>query len=258
MSGISPSHVPPLGPSECQVWWAHLADCRPAYQRLLNQVEAGRRAAYRVAADQDRFTLGVALTRTVLAAYLSLAADEVKLDRSCPGCGRPHGRPRLLTGAGPAFSVSHSGDVVGVAFADAPAVGLDVEQVNPARAEGLAASVLSPAEREEFDRSDPAERGSAFFRYWVRKEALLKATGEGLRVPLRDLTVSPAQGSPRLLEWAGRPAAPARFALYDLAGGPGHPASLAVLDGHPEVREYDASALLRTLDGSCPEPETAV
>ncbi len=53
VSGISPSHVPPLNPSECQVWWAHLADCRPAYQRLLNQVEAGRRAAYRAIAEQD-------------------------------------------------------------------------------------------------------------------------------------------------------------------------------------------------------------
>jgi 4'-phosphopantetheinyl transferase len=168
----------------------------------------------------------------------------VPLDRSCPDCGRPHGRPRLVSGAGPAFSVSHSGDLVGVAFATAPAVGLDVEQVAPPRAEGLADAVLSPAERADFDRSDPARRGTDLFRYWVRKEAVLKATGEGLRVPLSDLTASPAGQPPRLVEWAGRPEAPARFTLYDLQGDPGHAASLAVAGGQPAVREYDAGALI--------------
>lgn len=239
-----------------------------------------RRAAYRLPADQDRFTLGVALTRTVLGALLGVVPEEVKLDRSCPDCGKPHGRPRLLSGAdtgpgtgigigssvatgtGPgagtgsraslaegelAFSVSHSGDVVGVAFTGAPAVGLDVEQINPARAQGLAASALSATERQDFERVHPDHRGSAFFRYWVRKEAVLKATSEGLRVPLQDLTVSGADQPPRVLGWVGRPDAPARFTLRDLDARPGHAASVAVIGARPaipEVREYDASALL--------------
>jgi 4'-phosphopantetheinyl transferase len=234
----------------CQVWWARLADCRPGLEHLLDPVEAGRRADYRMPADLDRFTLGVALTRTVLAAHLGLAPDQVKLDRSCPDCDRPHGRPRLVSGAGPAvpvshsFSVSHSGDLVGFAVAAAPAVGLDVEVIAPQRAEGLAGAVLSAAEREDYDRSDPVRRGSDFFRYWVRKEAVLKATGEGLRVPLAAVSVSAADQSPRLVEWAGRPDAPAMFALYDLAGDPGHAASLAVVGARPEVHEYDAAALL--------------
>lgn len=242
--------MPPLDPSICQVWWARLAYCRPAHLRLLDPVETGRRNAYRMAADQDRFTLGVVLTRTVLAVHLGVPPDQIKLDRTCPDCGRPHGRPRLLDGGGPAFSVSHSGDLVGVAFADTTAVGLDTEQVRPSRAEGLVNTVLSAVERDDLDRSDPADHASAFFRYWVRKEALLKATGEGLRVPLRDLSVSAADQSPRLLAWNGRPDALRRFTLYDLSphrelavDGP-HLASLAVLDGHPLVREYDAYALL--------------
>lgn len=242
----TPLRVPPLGPAECQVWWARLADCRPALQHLLDPVEAERRAGYRMPADRDRFTLGVVLTRTVLAAYLGLAPDQVKLDRSCPDCDRPHGRPRLVSGAGSAssFSVSHSGDLVGVAFATAPAVGLDVEVVAPKRAEGLADAVLSAAERADYDRSDAARRGSDFFRYWVRKEAVLKATGEGLRVPLATVSVSAADQPPRLVEWAGRPDAPATFALYDLAGDPDHAASLAVVGARPEVQEYDAGALI--------------
>jgi 4'-phosphopantetheinyl transferase len=245
MSRPAPLRVPPLGPAGCQVWWARLADCRPAHQRLLDQVETGRRAAYRLPADQDRFTLGVVLTRTVLAARLGVLPQQVRLDRSCPDCDRPHGRPRLVSGASQvAFSVSHSGDLVGAAFTSAPGVGLDVERVAPPRAEGLADAVLSTAERADYDRSDPARRGSAFYRYWVRKEAVLKATGEGLRVPLRDLTVSPADQAPRLVEWTGRPDAPAEFTLYDLTGDADHAASLAVIGAHPEVREYDAGALL--------------
>jgi 4'-phosphopantetheinyl transferase len=244
MSRPTPLRVPPLLPAECQIWWAGLADCRPDHRRLLDAVESQRRAAFRAAADQDRFTLGVVLTRTVLAAHLGVAPEQVKLDRTCPDCDRPHGRPRLVSGAGPAFSVSHSGDLVGVAFATATGVGLDVEQVAPSRAEGLADAVLSPTEREDFDRLEPARRGTDFFRYWVRKEAVLKATGEGLRVPLPDLTVSAAGQPPRLVEWAGRPDAPSRFTLYDLDGGPGHAASLAVIGGQPVAREYGAGALI--------------
>jgi 4'-phosphopantetheinyl transferase len=244
MSRPTPPRVPPLGPAECQVWWARLADCRPDHQRLLDTVEHERRAAYRAAADQDRFTLGVVLTRTVLAAQLGVAAAQVRLDRACPDCGRPHGRPRLTSGTGPAFSVSHSGNLVGVAFATAPAVGLDVEQVAPQRAEGLVPAVLSPAERAEFDRLAAARRGPDFFRYWVRKEALLKATGEGLRVRLPDLTVSAAGQPARLVEWAGRPDAPSRFTLYDLDGDPSHAASLAVVGTPVAVREYGAGQLI--------------
>lgn len=221
-----------------------MTDCRPAHQRLLDPVEAGRRAAFRTAADQARFTLGVVLTRTVLAALLDVTTEQVKLDRSCPDCGRPHGRPRLVSGVGPAFSISHSGDLVGVALATAPAVGLDVEQIAPARAEGLAPAVLSTKERADFDRLPPARRATDFFRYWVRKESVLKATGEGLRVPLPDLTVSATDQPPRLVEWAGRPDAPARFTLYDLEGDLAHAASLAVIGGQPAVREYDAAALI--------------
>jgi 4'-phosphopantetheinyl transferase len=194
----------------------------------------------------------------VLAARLGVPPDQVKLDRTCPDCDRPHGRPRLVSdsgwgataggGIGPgqlAFSISHSGEFVGAAFATAPAVGLDVELVVPARAEGLVDAVLSAAEHEDFDRTDPDRRGSDFFRYWVRKEAVVKATGDGLRVPLRDLTVSAADQPPRLVEWTGRPGVAAQFALYDLDGAAGHAASLAVIGGPVVVQEYDAGALIR-------------
>jgi 4'-phosphopantetheinyl transferase len=245
MSRPAPLRVPPLGSAACQVWWARLADHRPAHLRLLDPVETERRAAFRAQADQDRFTLGVVLTRTIFGAYLGVAPELVKLDRSCTDCGRPHGRPRVVSGATEiAFSVSHSGDLVGVAFAVAAGVGLDVELVQPARAEGLVDAVLSPAEREHVDRSDPARRGSDFFRYWVRKEAVLKATGEGLRVPLPDLTLSPADQEPRVVQWRGRPDAPARFTLHDLDCHPGHAASLAVIGSRAEVREYDSGALI--------------
>jgi 4'-phosphopantetheinyl transferase len=245
MSRPAPLRVPPLGSAACQVWWARLADHRPNHPRLLDPVETERRAAFRIQDDQDRFTLGVVVTRTILAANLGVTPEQVKLNRDCPDCGRPHGRPQLVSGGGGiAFSVSHSGDLVGVAFGIASGIGLDVERVAPPRADGLADAVLSPAERAEFDRSDPARRGHDFFRYWVRKEAVLKATGEGLRVPLPNLTISPADQAPRLVQWSGRPDAAARFALYDLDCDPGHAASLAIIGERPQVREYDAAGLI--------------
>jgi len=213
-------------------------------ERLLDPVERERRAAYRERADRDRFTIGVAVSRVVLGAHLGVAPERVSIDRTCPQCGRPDGRPRLADEAGVRFSVSHSGDLVVVAFAVDGAVGVDVERWDPLRGPEVAPVILSPAERADFDALPTADQSRAFFRYWVRKEAVLKATGDGLGVQLRDLTLSASDQPPRLVDWAGRPELPARVYLVDLPRDPGYAASLAFVDGSPEVHEFDADGVL--------------
>ena len=144
-----------------------------------------------------------------------------------PGPGRPAG------------VVSHSGDYVAVAACPDAPVGVDVEQA--ARRTGyqaLVPYVLGPAEAPE------AVDLAAFLRYWVRKEALVKATGDGLGAGLRGVTVTPPGQPPRLLSYRARPGLQA--ALHDLAGRPGHPAAVAVLTSSLlEVTEHDAAPLLR-------------
>ncbi|MQY06681.1 4'-phosphopantetheinyl transferase family protein [Actinomadura macrotermitis] len=207
------------------VWWADPAAATPALIALLNPVERARRDRYQRPQDQDRFTLGVAMSRTALAPLLGVAPERVPLDRTCADCGAPHGAPRVA--GGPHLSVSHSGDRVAVALSPHGPLGVDVEAATGRMTADIAGHLLAPGE------SAAAE--ADLLAYWTRKEALTKATGDGLREPFTNLRVSPPSAPPRLLAWEGRPDLAARFTLHALDPGPGHTACLALLDHPAEV-----------------------
>ena len=84
----------------------------------------------------------------------------------------------------------------------------------------------------------------AFFRYWVRKEAVLKATGDGLSIPLTQLTVSGPDQPPELCGWIGRPLLPGIVTMYDLDAAPSYAAALALVGRDATVQEWDAAVLL--------------
>jgi 4'-phosphopantetheinyl transferase len=245
-----------VGSDECHVWWAARSQGAGWHIRLLDAVESARRGSYVRAADRDRFTVGVTLTRLVLGAWLGIPPGRVPLDRTCVHCGRQHGRPRLTADSSLDFSVSHAGDVIGLAIATSldddgvtRRVGLDVELIDGATADEAPADlVLSPAERLSYDRLDPATRPTAFFRYWVLKEALLKATGDGLRVPMTQLTMSAPGQSPRLADWQGRPGYPALVSMHDLPARPGYLAALALVGSDAAVICHDATDLMSSDD----------
>ncbi len=218
------------------MWWATPADARPAHLTLLNDVERGRREAYRFEADQNRFTIGAILVRLLLAANVGGDPGALVIDRTCPGCGEMHGRPRL-PGSGVEVSISHSGDRVAVAVGRVTGLGVDVEQTErPVDVAGLLRRVLSPDET-----GGPED----FTSFWTRKEAVLKATGDGLNVPMTDVTVTGADLAPALLAFRGRPELPARMRMATLSPGDGYAAALAVID-EPSmtVTEHTASILL--------------
>ncbi len=215
---------------EVGVWWARPGD---AYRELLDPVEVGRREALKQEADRDRFTTAAVLVRLVVAARTGLDPAAVPVRRDCPRCGRPHGRP-VVDGYGLHLSVTHSGERVGVAVAGVP-VGLDVEQVRPVRVAELARMALGPGER--------AVDADGFFRYWTRKESAVKATGDGLTVPLTGVRVSPPDEPARLLGYPDRAGLVAT--MRDLDAGTGYAAALTVLAPEPvEVCVRDAAALM--------------
>jgi 4'-phosphopantetheinyl transferase len=223
----------------CDVWWAALSDIRPEHAALLDPVERSRRERYLRAEDRDRFTLGVAVTRLVLGGQLDLPPDRVPLTRGCRDCGEPHGPP-VVAGGRPCLSVSHSGEWVAVAVSSGGPVGVDVEDATRRVDEGIGRHVLAPAESS----AGPLQ-GAAIFSYWTRKEAIIKATGDGLRAPMPEITVSPPGEPPRLLAWSGRAHLVDRITMYPLDAGPGYAACLALIDQPgAEVRERVAAELL--------------
>jgi 4'-phosphopantetheinyl transferase len=239
--------VPPLKDYVCQIWWARPVDARPALDPLLKLAERDRRNRLVRKDDQDRLTVGAALTRLVLARHLRRPADQLRFDRTCCFCGAKHGKPQLVDeDGGLQFSVSHSGQRVAVAVVRGGIVGVDVEQESPdLEVDTLVPEVLSEEERVAFRQLAPRDRLRGLLTYWTRKEALLKATGDGLRVPMPTITVSGPDEPPLLRRWSGRLALPASVTLHALRPGSGHVASLAVL-GLPTVRlhELDGQELL--------------
>jgi 4'-phosphopantetheinyl transferase len=226
----------------CTVWLARTWQVRPAHTALLDPTERGRRTALRREADRDRFTLAAAVLRLAAADAVGIPPGAVRVDRTCPDCGAPHGRPRL-PGTGLHASVSHSGDLVAVALSPAGPVGIDVERVDAtADLAALARSTLAPGE--------PLRAPGDLFTYWCRKESVVKATGEGLRVPLNEVLVGPAGRPPRLVSYRGRALT---AAMTDLPAGPGYAAALTVLAaGRLEVDQPDSAALVQVVQKHWP------
>lgn len=94
----------------------------------------------------------------------------------------PAGKPYLR--GGPCFNISHSGGVVVLALADSGEVGIDVERIRPTEIEDFAAHL---PELRELYALDAPQRLESFFACWTRKEAVLKAEGSGLLVPLEQV-----------------------------------------------------------------------
>ncbi len=246
LAGLDP---PPDGTAD--VWWARRQDASDQHAALLDETERRRWAAYRRAEDRQRFLTGCALAKTALAGYTGRRPADVRFDRTCGQCGEPHGKP-VLAGGGVEHSVAHSGDLVAVAVARAP-VGVDVEQLDgrphplgDGDPDALARLVLSAAERAVLAEVPAAGRARAFLLAWTRKEAVTKATGDGLRAAFSDVIVAADAGPPRLVSWP-YPRSPRSVALLDLDVAAGYVAALAVIGRCQAVRARDGSALLAGL-----------
>lgn len=223
--------VTALTPGTCQVWWARPGHASVLNSSLLSTEERRIRSQRRCAVDRDRFTTGALLTRLMLGHYLGVPPASLDIDRTCPGCGRPHGRPRI-PGSSLQVSVSHARDRVLVACGDFEGVGVDIElDVEPADAQVLLPSVVNDEELPAAGRLIP---------YWVRKEAVLKATGKGLSVPMGNLTVSPPHEPPSLLRFEGYGWAVGRVFMTQLRHDVDYQAILAVIGAAPaQVVEHD-------------------
>jgi 4'-phosphopantetheinyl transferase len=243
-----------LEPGKCEVWWADRDAAADHLLPVLDDGERARLSRFRRAEDRALYLVGHATLRLRLAAQLRVAPSELRFSTICRYCGKTHGKPRLEDGAaGLEFSLSHSGRQAVVAVALHLPLGVDVEQLRSDRNRAsLIPAILSDDEQLAIARVPAGEQAAAFLRYWTRKEALLKATGHGLAVGLRRLTVSAPDEAPALIAWSADSAPEEPAQLFDLAARPGHLAALAVLGDRPRVSEHDAGPLLASTSEAQP------
>lgn len=169
-----------------KMWLASLRDYEPSLENLLDHFELERAARFRLLDDRRRFVIGVVLSRLVIGELIGILPSQVVIDRKCYQCGQPHGKPKTRDVE---FSVSHSGPYVMVGVAPFP-IGIDIEEITTHEESAqLFDIVLTDGERQWIS-SKPADlRAHDFTTLWVRKEAVLKATGIGLMHSMTEVEV---------------------------------------------------------------------
>lgn len=208
-------------------------------------------------ADQDRFATSRALLRAGVGTWMGVSPGEVTVRTVCGVCGgSDHGRPVVpLTGGAarpPQLSVTHAAEVVAVALSEAGPVGIDVEPCREPFA-GFDDVALGPAEVAAMRVLSPAAATAARLRAWVRKEAVLKATGAGLTADPREVVVRGRRGRPQLISLPGGDDTTS-WRLWDLDVGGSYVGALAVRHAPATLPELQVR---RVRDGSLTWPGDA-
>jgi 4'-phosphopantetheinyl transferase len=226
MSGLAHALRPP-GRAEVHVWHGTLDHPAPVTEdlsQLLCDDERARADRFLSARVRARYIAGRAQLRRLLGAYLGCPAPSVRLRYGT------HGKPELA-GPGPCFNLSHADRHLLIAVSEAAPIGVDLELDDRAVAhDGIARRFFSSAEAATLRALAPELQARAFLAGWTRKEAFVKALGDGLSRGLDAFDVSLAPGEPpALLRTAWSSSEPARWSVIDLTDpSAGYVAAVAV------------------------------
>ena len=230
-----------LGPSEVVYAFVSLADAPlDLDEALLDDGERARSMRFVRPPDRRRFVLAHAALRLFVARCLDVHPAAVRYESGV------NGKPRLGRGLPSLeFNLSHSGGWGLLAEARDRPVGMDVEQVRDVpEALSIADTHFSSAERQALRSMPAVERQEAFFRCWTRKEAVVKAIGDGLGRALSSFDVDLAPGSlSALTQFDNRSGNVSGWSLRDLTPPPGYAAAgaVAVPPGAPAPRWREVS-----------------
>jgi 4'-phosphopantetheinyl transferase len=223
----NPEHIP-CGSADVHVWCATLDPPRSRVQTLfslLSPDERQRAARYYFQKDRDRFIVGRATLRLILGRYLACPSDRLRFTYN------EYGKPALHRARGCdalRFNVSHSHGLAMFAITRGREVGLDVELIRRDLPLEIAERFFSRREVSMLQALPTSQQTRAFFNCWTRKEAYIKARGEGLSRALHQFTVSLIPGEPAaLLSAENDPGEAFRWSFQELAPDPAYAAAIA-------------------------------
>jgi 4'-phosphopantetheinyl transferase len=218
-AAAAPAAAMPIRDDEVHLWRVRLDRGAAELARLRSTLaadEVERAERFRFNEHRNAFIVARGALRAILARYCEIAAEKIEFAYAYAG------KPRLAREAPEqalAFNLSHSGHwavaavmrrrTSAAACAGQPCgamedeIGVDVEALRPmSDLAGIARRYFAPAEVAAWERLPEDRRLAAFFRCWTRKEAYLKALGDGLRAPLDAFEVSIEEDEPRLLQYS--------------------------------------------------------
>jgi 4'-phosphopantetheinyl transferase len=212
-----------INEGEAHIWTADcdVIDDKPMWG-LLDADEANRAKRFREPLDSRRYVVSHAVLRSILSKYLNEKPESIEYERGL------HGKPGIAGGSWLRFNMSHSNGMAAYAITSECDVGIDLQYTRDIPFMELSRSVLSTNE-DAYLRSVPIEeRLNVFYMFWTRKEAYIKAIGEGLYMQLSDVDVS-SNDKWNKLSYNG-----SMWSITDVVFHAGYACAIAV---HGEVRD---------------------
>lgn len=197
--------------------------------------EQKRADRFRFEKHRDRFIVGRGVLRAILGRYLDRRPNQLRFQYTL------HGKPMLPAESEIlSFNLSHSHDLVLYAVTQGREIGIDLEFIRKnINLLGIAKRFFSPQEYSQLQAIPKSSQLQTFFECWTRKEAFIKAKGDGFSLPLHQFDVSIGPDKPAALlrtEW--NPAEAANWSLRSLNPAPGYAGALAVEGRHWNLRNW--------------------
>ena len=232
---FSSSLIPPppdldLPSNEIHVWYAFLDQTTHllhTFEEMLSIDEKVRAHRFYFERDRKRFIARRGILRNILGRHLDVEPSSLQF------CYGKNGKPALAKTYGKGdirFNMSHSEGIAVYAFTRGREIGVDIERIHEIpEMDRIAERFFSTRENAVFCALPKSKRKEAFFDCWTRKEAFIKAIGDGLSRPLDKFDVSLVPDEPaRLLRIEGDPKGPSRWSIQELKPASGLAAAFAV------------------------------
>jgi 4'-phosphopantetheinyl transferase len=222
---------------DVHIWRAVLDLPGKSVQGLIGSLSIDERMKaehFRFERDRSQFIAARGILRLILACYLGVEPGAIRF------CYEKDGKPRLQNAfakSGIQFNLSHSEGLALYVFTHGHEVGVDIEYMREMpEMEQIAEQFFSVRDRVFFDALPASEKQETFFNLWVRKEAFVKATGDGLSYPLDTFDVSVASG--KLSRILGTARETSGWSIGDVRPAEGFAGAFAVEGGDWEVQNW--------------------
>ncbi len=185
-----------INSNEAHVWRVFLDVSTDEFENLLKSLsvdELARAGRFHFERDKRRFIAARGMLRRILGHYLGENPNDIRFEYTS------YGKPSLVTDSGNdnlCFNLSHSGAFALYAITRIKKIGIDIERIrDDVKIEEIAHKFFSQGEISLLGKINKNKRTELFFQYWTRKEAILKARGEGISFPMEQCDVSSISGS---------------------------------------------------------------
>lgn len=211
---------------EVHLWYTYLQPRNFHLDKLfqiLSDDEKIRLDKFHFRKDKEYFIIGRGILRLLLSAYVGIRPKDVKFYYGV------NGKPFLNMTSNINFNLSHSGQLLVLAFTRNKMIGVDIEHIESIDIQNIATNFFSQMEYKMFESINELERLISFFKWWTRKESYIKAIGKGITQCLKefDVTVLPDH-EPKILNIRNDSMEADSWSLHDILIDPNYSCTVCI------------------------------